>query len=52
MEIVKTVGVIQLATENGNFFLIREKKEQSQNFPSAKEVWRAFMEHKVRWHHL
>ena len=39
MEIVKTVGVIQLATENGNFFLIREKKEQSQNLTASKTLF-------------
>ncbi len=49
-EILKTVGVMELAKDNGKFFLIREKVEQSQNFCSVSETWKALRTSKIRWH--
>lgn len=50
MTVVKNVGPMVLAEEDGKFFLIREGKEQSQDFGSEKEAWQALRSRKVRWH--
>jgi len=49
MRVVKTVGVIVLVEDKGEFFLIREKVERSQAFETDKEVWTALRTRKIHW---
>lgn len=50
MSIVKQVGVLALAKEGDKFWLIREKKEMSQEFDSEMDAWKTLKAGKIRWH--